>query len=159
MFNLREVFRRRKFHHETRFAWNPFYGKFRAKHKRVPGKLTSSSTSTCSTFTKSAKLITLNFSSKLHFPLQFFITCAKADFLDRKHVVFGRIIDGLLVMRKIENAPTGSNNRPKMPVLISQCGQMWPTSLRRQNHQISPCTQSFLHLLLLNKTTCVRVFS
>ena len=55
---------------------------------------------------------------------QFFITCAKADFLDRKHVVFGRIIDGLLVMRKIENAPTGSNNRPKMPVTISQCGQM-----------------------------------
>jgi len=55
---------------------------------------------------------------------QFFITCAKADFLDRKHVVFGRIIDGLLVMRKVENAPTGANNRPKMAVTISQCGQM-----------------------------------
>lgn len=32
---------------------------------------------------------------------QFFITCAKCDFLDGKHVVFGRIIDGLLVLRKI----------------------------------------------------------
>ncbi|KAK2703234.1 peptidyl-prolyl cis-trans isomerase H-like [Artemia franciscana] len=55
---------------------------------------------------------------------QFFITCAKCDFLDGKHVVFGRILDGLLVMRKIENVPTGPNNKPKIPVTISQCGQM-----------------------------------
>lgn len=55
---------------------------------------------------------------------QFFITCAKCDFLDKKHVVFGRIIDGLLIMRKIENVPTGPNNRPKLEVTISQCGQM-----------------------------------
>ncbi|GIX81590.1 peptidyl-prolyl cis-trans isomerase H [Caerostris extrusa] len=55
---------------------------------------------------------------------QFFITCAKCDFLDGKHVVFGRILDGLLVMRKIENVPTGPNNKPKIPVIISQCGEM-----------------------------------
>ncbi|XP_054164944.1 peptidyl-prolyl cis-trans isomerase H-like [Oppia nitens] len=55
---------------------------------------------------------------------QFFITCAKCDFLDNKHVVFGRVIDGMLVMRKIENVPTGPNNKPKIPVLISQCGEM-----------------------------------
>ncbi|XP_041479652.1 peptidyl-prolyl cis-trans isomerase H-like [Lytechinus variegatus] len=55
---------------------------------------------------------------------QFFVTCAKCDFLDGKHVVFGKVIDGLLVMRKIENVPTGANNRPKIPVLISQCGEM-----------------------------------
>ncbi|XP_069940389.1 peptidyl-prolyl cis-trans isomerase H isoform X2 [Cherax quadricarinatus] len=55
---------------------------------------------------------------------QFFITCSKCDFLDGKHVVFGRVIDGLLVMRKIENVPTGPNNKPKIPVIISQCGQM-----------------------------------
>lgn len=55
---------------------------------------------------------------------QFFITCAKCNFLDNKHVVFGRVIDGLLVMRKIENVPTGPNNKPKIPVTISQCGQM-----------------------------------
>jgi peptidyl-prolyl isomerase H (cyclophilin H) len=36
---------------------------------------------------------------------QFFMTCAKCDFLDKKHVVFGRVIDGLLVLRKIENVP------------------------------------------------------
>merc|ERR1712210_377778 len=55
---------------------------------------------------------------------QFFLTCAKCDFLDKKHVVFGRVIDGLLVVRKIENVPTGANNRPKIKVEISQCGQM-----------------------------------
>ncbi|KAL8571169.1 hypothetical protein ACOMHN_010630 [Nucella lapillus] len=55
---------------------------------------------------------------------QFFITCAKCDFLDDKHVVFGRVIDGLLVLRKIENVPTGPNNKPKIPIIISQCGEM-----------------------------------
>ncbi|CAH8430243.1 unnamed protein product [Heterobilharzia americana] len=55
---------------------------------------------------------------------QFFITCAPCDFLDGKHVVFGRIVDGMLVLKKIENVPTGANNRPKVPVLISQCGEM-----------------------------------
>ncbi|KAM7099792.1 peptidyl-prolyl cis-trans isomerase H isoform 1-T1 [Molossus nigricans] len=35
---------------------------------------------------------------------QFFITCSKCDWLDGKHVVFGKIIDGLLVMRKIETS-------------------------------------------------------
>jgi len=36
----------------------------------------------------------------------------------------GRVIDGLLVLRKIENIPTGPNNKPKIPVTISQCGEM-----------------------------------
>eukprot|EP00047_Mylnosiga_fluctuans_P005170 m.238859 g.238859 ORF g.238859 m.238859 type:complete len:211 (+) comp13376_c0_seq1:30-662(+) len=56
---------------------------------------------------------------------QFFITCAKAEYLDNKHVVFGKVIDGLLVVRRIEAIPTGPNNRPKLPVVISQCGQMY----------------------------------
>nr|CTP81532.1 BMA-CYN-11 [Brugia malayi] len=55
---------------------------------------------------------------------QFFITCAKCDFLDKKHVVFGRVLDGLLTVRKIENVPTGQNNKPKIPIVITQCGQL-----------------------------------
>ena len=55
---------------------------------------------------------------------QFFITCAKCPFLDNKHVVFGRVVDGLLVVRKIENVPTGPNDRPKISVIISQCGEL-----------------------------------
>ena len=40
--------------------------------------------------------------------LKFFIITAKCDFLDEKHVVFGKVIDGLgmLMLRKIENVAT-----------------------------------------------------
>ncbi|TMS35726.1 hypothetical protein L596_003060 [Steinernema carpocapsae] len=55
---------------------------------------------------------------------QFFITCAKCDFLDGKHVVFGRVLDGLLTVRKIENAPTGQANKPALPIVIEQCGEL-----------------------------------
>ncbi|CEJ03137.1 Putative Peptidyl-prolyl cis-trans isomerase [Rhizopus microsporus] len=55
---------------------------------------------------------------------QFFITCDACNFLDGKHVVFGRLIDGLLTLRKIENVATGPNNKPKLPVKITECGQM-----------------------------------
>nr|VWO94806.1 Peptidyl-prolyl cis-trans isomerase (PPIase) (EC [Ganoderma boninense] len=55
---------------------------------------------------------------------QFFITTAKCDFLDGKHVVFGRVIDGMLTLRKIENVATGANNRPKLAVKIVECGEM-----------------------------------
>ncbi|KAE9404194.1 hypothetical protein BT96DRAFT_964234 [Gymnopus androsaceus JB14] len=55
---------------------------------------------------------------------QFFITTAKCDFLDGKHVVFGKVIDGMLTLRKIENIPTGQNSRPKLVVKITECGEM-----------------------------------
>jgi peptidyl-prolyl isomerase H (cyclophilin H) len=56
---------------------------------------------------------------------QFFITCKKAEFLDGKHVVFGRVVDGLVVMKKIENVPTsGTNNVPKVAVTITECGEL-----------------------------------
>lgn len=55
---------------------------------------------------------------------QFFITCAKCEFLDGKHAVFGRVIDGMLVVRKIENAPIGQNNKPKIPLVVSECGEL-----------------------------------
>ena len=42
-----------------------------------------------------------------------------------RHVVFGRVIgESLLVLRKIENVQTGPNNKPKMQVAISECGEM-----------------------------------
>ncbi|KAG9080664.1 Peptidyl-prolyl cis-trans isomerase H [Ceratobasidium sp. 370] len=50
---------------------------------------------------------------------QFFITAAPCDFLDNKHVVFGKVIDGILTLRKIENVATGPNNRPKLLVKIT----------------------------------------
>lgn len=55
---------------------------------------------------------------------QFFLTLAETPWLDNVHVVFGKLIDGLLTLRKIENVPTDADNKPKLPVLISECGQM-----------------------------------
>ncbi|CAK5110896.1 unnamed protein product [Meloidogyne enterolobii] len=55
---------------------------------------------------------------------QFFITCNKCDFLDGKHVVFGRVLDGLLTVRKIENVPIVQNSKPKLPIVIELCGEL-----------------------------------
>lgn len=41
--------------------------------------------------------------------------------LGGKRVAFGEIIDGLLVIRKIENVPTDPTNKHKLPMVISQC--------------------------------------
>nr|AHC00613.1 cyclophilin [Ganoderma lucidum] len=58
---------------------------------------------------------------------QFFVTTAKCDFLDGKHVVFGRVIDGMLTLRKIENVATGANNRPKLVVkIVGTCARRLP---------------------------------
>lgn len=57
---------------------------------------------------------------------QFFITCAKCDWLDGKHVVFGKVLDdeSMLVVRKIENVPVGQGDKPKLSVTIDQCGEL-----------------------------------
>ena len=57
---------------------------------------------------------------------QFFITCGKADWLDGKHVVFGKVVDqeSMLVVRKVEACSVGVDNRPKHEVKISECGEL-----------------------------------
>ena len=39
-------------------------------------------------------------------------------------VFIGRVIEGMLVVRKIENVPIALNDKPKIPVVIPQCGEM-----------------------------------
>jgi len=53
---------------------------------------------------------------------QFFITTAETPWLDGRHVVFGKIIDGMDVIRKVESTKTGPNDRPVSEVTISACG-------------------------------------
>jgi len=49
---------------------------------------------------------------------QFFINLVNNNFLDTKHPVFGRVIEGMDVVDKIGNAATDDNDRPKDRVVI-----------------------------------------
>lgn len=54
---------------------------------------------------------------------QFFITTARTPWLDGKHVVFGKVIEGLDVVKKIEEMGSRSG-QPKIKVTIVNCGQL-----------------------------------
>lgn len=55
---------------------------------------------------------------------QFFITTVKTPWLDGRHVVFGEVVEGYDVVKKIEKTKTGSMNRPAIPVVISKSGSV-----------------------------------
>ncbi len=56
---------------------------------------------------------------------QFFITCGACEWLDDKHVVFGRVVDGMLTVRKAEAvAVNPQTSKPRLPVVITMCGEM-----------------------------------
>merc|ERR1712227_1146812 len=54
---------------------------------------------------------------------QFFITTATPH-LDGKHVVFGKVIDGMELVRRIECLETGEQDRPLSDVIIADCGEL-----------------------------------
>ena len=54
---------------------------------------------------------------------QFFITLVKTEWLDGKHVVFGKVVEGLDVIREIEKYGSESGQTSKK-IVISDCGQI-----------------------------------
>lgn len=52
---------------------------------------------------------------------QFFIVTAEdASFLDGKHTIFGKVIEGLDIVLDIERLPTDNYDRPTMPVIMEK---------------------------------------
>ena len=82
---------------------------FRVRHTG-PGLL-SMANSGANTNGCQVSLSSLRFGDGVEADAEFFITTAPAEFLDGKHTVFGRVVDGLLTVRKIEAVPTGAANR------------------------------------------------
>jgi len=54
---------------------------------------------------------------------QFFITTVPCPWLDGKHVVFGRVIQGYEIVQLIESFGSGSGKCSKK-VVIANCGQL-----------------------------------
>lgn len=53
---------------------------------------------------------------------QFFITTIKTAWLDGKHVVFGKVVDGLDLVMQMEKVQTGRQDKPTEDLLIADCG-------------------------------------
>ncbi|KAI9887198.1 MAG: peptidyl-prolyl cis-trans isomerase cpr6 [Watsoniomyces obsoletus] len=69
---------------------------------------------------------------------QFFITTVPTAHLDDKHVVFGQVVSGKSVVRKIENLPT-QNDKPQKEARIKDCGQLdLSQSTSEEQHQVDP---------------------
>ena len=55
---------------------------------------------------------------------QFFVTFRKTEHLDDKHVVFGRIVDGMDLVYEIEACETAEGDRPLDPIIVAKCGEL-----------------------------------
>jgi len=54
---------------------------------------------------------------------QFFITTVKTSWLDGKHVVFGKVVDGFeTTVKAVEGTPTSAGDKPREPAVVTQCG-------------------------------------
>uniref|UniRef100_A0A9L0IU72 PPIase cyclophilin-type domain-containing protein n=1 Tax=Equus asinus TaxID=9793 RepID=A0A9L0IU72_EQUAS len=55
---------------------------------------------------------------------QVFITTVKTAWLDGKHIVFSKVLQGMEVVRKVARAKTDGQDKPLKDVTIADCGKI-----------------------------------
>ena len=74
--------------------------------------------------------------------------------------MFGKVIDGMLTLRKIENVPTGPNNRPKLAVKIvgEMLNEKLVNYLTKTFYQSAAKCDSGLHRTMRTSMILIHVF-
>ncbi|XP_023237796.1 peptidyl-prolyl cis-trans isomerase A-like [Centruroides sculpturatus] len=54
---------------------------------------------------------------------QFFLTTVRTEWLDGKHVVFGQVVSGMEIVKKMEDCGS-KTGKPTAKVVISNCGEL-----------------------------------
>ena len=56
---------------------------------------------------------------------QFFVNVVDNEHLDNKHVVFGKVVEGLELIDYINSRPVGDKDKPLRKIQIRDCGRVW----------------------------------
>ncbi|KAF2249729.1 peptidyl-prolyl cis-trans isomerase D [Trematosphaeria pertusa] len=71
---------------------------------------------------------------------QFFVTTVPTPHLDKKHVVFGEVINGKSIVRQVENLKTQSGDKPWHDATVLDCGELTGEDYEKATEKVSDAT-------------------